>query len=172
MADSSPSPKLAFVDQKPDRSDVDLEKGVSETNSDFEAATIVPEDSLPVTRDGSGSDSEKKGDETSNEKDPNIVSWDGPNDPLNPMNWPMKKKWLNIAVLSVMTLITFVRPRAPCFVLCPRLTLKTDLWAPPCLRQASPGFLTSSMKNLLPPPPSSCPFTSSASPSVLSSWPQ
>ncbi|KAK4211895.1 transporter-like protein 3 [Rhypophila decipiens] len=38
--------------------------------------------------------------------DPNVVTWDGPEDPENPMNWPMKKKWMNIAVLSVLTLVT------------------------------------------------------------------
>ncbi|KAM7185766.1 efflux pump rade [Rhypophila sp. PSN 637] len=38
--------------------------------------------------------------------DPNVVTWDGPEDPENPMNWPMKKKWANIAVLSVLTLVT------------------------------------------------------------------
>lgn len=26
-------------------------------------------------------------------KDPNEVGWDGPDDPLNPHNWTMKKKW-------------------------------------------------------------------------------
>ena len=40
------------------------------------------------------------------ERDPNVVTWDGPNDPLNPMNWTMKKKWTNIAVLSILTLVT------------------------------------------------------------------
>lgn len=39
-------------------------------------------------------------------KDPNVVTWDGPDDPENPMNWPMKKKWTNIAVLSILTLVT------------------------------------------------------------------
>jgi hypothetical protein len=27
------------------------------------------------------------------ESDPNIVFWDGPDDPQNPMNWPALKKW-------------------------------------------------------------------------------
>ena len=38
-----------------------------------------------------------------------IVDWDGPDDPENPMNWSDSKKWLNIAVLSGLSLITYVR---------------------------------------------------------------
>lgn len=38
----------------------------------------------------------------------NIVSWDGPADPANPMNWSAKIKWSHIAVVSSITLVTFV----------------------------------------------------------------
>lgn len=40
--------------------------------------------------------------------DPNIVWWDEPadQDPKNPMNWSEKKKWSNIGVLAICTLIT------------------------------------------------------------------
>ncbi|XXG98917.1 hypothetical protein Hte_005248 [Hypoxylon texense] len=31
-----------------------------------------------------------------NEHDPNVVDWDGPDDPENPANWTDRKKWLNI----------------------------------------------------------------------------
>lgn len=42
--------------------------------------------------------------------DPNIVWWDEPadQDPENPMNWTEKKKWINIALLAMCTLITYV----------------------------------------------------------------
>lgn len=40
------------------------------------------------------------------ERDPNIVDWDGPDDPNNPQNWPAKKKWSIIAALGAITLIT------------------------------------------------------------------
>ncbi|KAK4126996.1 MFS general substrate transporter [Parathielavia appendiculata] len=97
MADSSSQRALAST---PKPSDHDLEKGAYEPNSDLDAATIVPE-SESVTRDGPAG--EKREEEGS---DPNIVSWDGPDDPTNPMNWTMRKKWSNIAVLSVLTVIT------------------------------------------------------------------
>jgi hypothetical protein len=88
---------------KTQRSDLDPEKGAYEPNSDFETATIVPETgSEPTTRDGP-LDSEKREEE---ERDPNIVTWDGPDDPTNPMNWTMRKKWGNVAVLSILTIIT------------------------------------------------------------------
>lgn len=55
----------------------------------------------------------EKGDaaeEGQEENDPNIVDWDGPDDPQNPMNWTEKKKWSNIATLSLVTLITYAKP--------------------------------------------------------------
>ena len=39
-------------------------------------------------------------------KDPNIVDWDGPDDPKNPMNWPVWK--INIHIFLVSS-ITFIR---------------------------------------------------------------
>lgn len=41
--------------------------------------------------------------------DPNIVSWDGPDDPDNPLNWSSGLKWSNIALVSAITFVTFVR---------------------------------------------------------------
>jgi multidrug resistance protein len=40
------------------------------------------------------------------QRDPNIVDWDGPDDPANPQNWTQSKKWGIIAALSTTTLIT------------------------------------------------------------------
>lgn len=41
-------------------------------------------------------------------KDPNLVEWDGPDDPENPMNWGTKRKWILTLSLAVMTFtITF-----------------------------------------------------------------
>jgi hypothetical protein len=40
------------------------------------------------------------------DKDQNIVGWDGDNDPENPLNWKASKKWLIVAILSYITLIT------------------------------------------------------------------
>ncbi|KAF9458424.1 multidrug transporter [Collybia nuda] len=40
--------------------------------------------------------------------DPNMVSWDGPDDPANPQNWTKRRKWLITAVCIIMTVnVTF-----------------------------------------------------------------
>ncbi len=47
---------------------------------------------------------------TKTEADPNIVDWDGPDDPNNPINWSEKLKWANVAVISSITFLTQVTP--------------------------------------------------------------
>lgn len=39
-------------------------------------------------------------------QDGDIVDWDGPDDPENPMNWSNNKKWLNVVLISALTLVT------------------------------------------------------------------
>lgn len=52
-------------------------------------------------------DSDKKEPETTKtEVDPNIVDWDGPDDPQNPINWSEKLKWANVAVIASVTFLT------------------------------------------------------------------
>jgi hypothetical protein len=40
--------------------------------------------------------------------DPNIVDWDGPDDPKNPMNWSSFRKWTTIGLVSTITFVTYV----------------------------------------------------------------
>lgn len=35
----------------------------------------------------------------------NIVDWDGPNDPENPMNWSFFRKWFTVTLVSVVTFL-------------------------------------------------------------------
>ncbi|KAJ0299133.1 hypothetical protein COL516b_009385 [Colletotrichum fioriniae] len=46
--------------------------------------------------------------EISDEDDRNIVIWDGPDDPQNPMNWPDSRKWINLALMSLLTIISIL----------------------------------------------------------------
>lgn len=39
-------------------------------------------------------------------RDPNLVDWDGPDDPENPKNWAMKRKWAATFVVSSFTFIS------------------------------------------------------------------
>ncbi|RMZ84708.1 hypothetical protein DV737_g904, partial [Chaetothyriales sp. CBS 132003] len=38
--------------------------------------------------------------------DPDVVDWDGPLDPQNPMNWSNRKKYANVLMIAVQTLFT------------------------------------------------------------------
>jgi len=38
--------------------------------------------------------------------DPNIVDWDGPDDPKMVLNWSKQKKWGTVGMLSALTFIT------------------------------------------------------------------
>jgi hypothetical protein len=35
-----------------------------------------------------------------------LINWDGPDDPANPMNWPVRKRAGMISVLAVLTLLS------------------------------------------------------------------
>ncbi|WEW56773.1 hypothetical protein PRK78_002225 [Emydomyces testavorans] len=39
-------------------------------------------------------------------RDPNIVDWDGPDDPQNPLNWTFKKKFMIVGSIAIITFIT------------------------------------------------------------------
>lgn len=39
-------------------------------------------------------------------KDPNLVTWDGPDDPENPKNWTMRRKWMATFIVSSFTFIS------------------------------------------------------------------
>lgn len=43
------------------------------------------------------------GKQAEEEQDPNLVTWDGPNDQSNPQNWSTKYKWFVTIVCCVMT---------------------------------------------------------------------
>lgn len=38
----------------------------------------------------------------------NVVDWDGPNDPTNPLNWPKSMRIGHVALVSIITLIAYV----------------------------------------------------------------
>lgn len=44
--------------------------------------------------------------EDEEQEDPNIVDWDGPNDPQNPRNWPTRAKIFNLLLVILLTLLT------------------------------------------------------------------
>lgn len=98
-------PSNSGVAQSHRHHDLDKEKHVPTSSNASLSDRGLPQDvekGTPAT-----TDAEK--DQTSaitTEQDPNIVDWDGPDDPANPLNWSPSLKWGNIAILSLVTLLT------------------------------------------------------------------
>ena len=67
------------------------------TESGFEIPDV--EKGLPVSE-------EQHTEQTAERKDSNVVDWDGPLDPEIPLNWTGRKKWTNIFMVAVLTLLT------------------------------------------------------------------
>lgn len=40
------------------------------------------------------------------DNDPNLITWDGPDDPENPQNWSFRRK---LIIVSIVSAITFIR---------------------------------------------------------------
>lgn len=64
-----------------------------------QGTSIDEEKAIPV--------SVSKLDGASDDDDPNVVDWDGPEDPDMAMNWPSRKKWTMTFLLSTLTLLTY-----------------------------------------------------------------
>jgi len=66
---------------------------------------------LQHLRDGShtGVGQAEAGDHDVPDPSPNLVAWDGPNDPENPLNWSSAKRWTTVAVVSYMTFLAYVK---------------------------------------------------------------
>ncbi|KAI1141898.1 MFS general substrate transporter [Hypoxylon sp. FL0543] len=75
-------------------------KSVDTQTPDTDSSTVGPESDQDVE---AGPDNREL---NADEKDPNVVDWDGPDDQENPMNWSDTKKWLNVSILSIMTIVT------------------------------------------------------------------
>jgi hypothetical protein len=114
---------------RPDQHDATQSIGHDDHTPSKEGKPSVSRTSSPASLDRQNNRDEEKGlpvadqshKETTEvinaEQDPNIVDWEE-NEPGNPYNWTPKKKWLNIAVLSALTLLTplgssFFAPAVP-----------------------------------------------------------
>ena len=115
-APSTPEQLLSSTDPEKDASALpaatraSTPPGASSTYDDNEkksSASSSREEDVDLEAAHRGSSSSKKVPETDQtEVDPNIVGWDGPDDPNNPYNWARKLKWGNVAVISSITFLT------------------------------------------------------------------
>lgn len=83
----------------------DLEKEI-ELDSKRRFSDSQPSFTYDVEKDATAV-STKPSDGVAVAEDPNVVFWDGPDDPQNPLNWSRSAKWGSIAVVSG---ITFLSP--------------------------------------------------------------
>ncbi|EXV00990.1 MFS transporter [Metarhizium robertsii] len=127
--DSSPDTPDMFDDEKHERPAVltESEDGSSDHETERERrslsrvgsarsgrslTTVVSEvrDGIQNQRDlerGSIEDVDNaRAEENDEPKDPNLVSWDGPNDAQNPKMWPHRRKWAAVICVSFFTLIS------------------------------------------------------------------
>ncbi|KAL4917692.1 major facilitator superfamily domain-containing protein [Aspergillus aurantiobrunneus] len=80
---------------------------------------------LEANRQGSTAGIEKSRTARSDQsQDPKLVTWNGPDDPENPKNWPMKKKW---AIVVTVSCFTFISPVSSSMVAPALSTLAKDL---------------------------------------------
>jgi len=121
--DGSVSPTDTMRDESRDRfGEKDMEHGEKpEKQRDFEKRGSSSSDAEKDSSDSQDKDQprgssedveagkqEKSKDDDEEEKDPNLVEWDGEHDKGNPMNWPFRKKAIATMSLSFTTLtITF-----------------------------------------------------------------
>ena len=91
-------PQLEMMNYKPSSSesemgqDRDLEKLDNLDNLDnLDKEETEPEAAVPEIE--------------AEEEDPNIVDWDGPDDPANPKNWSSFRRWLIVVCMGLMTFI-------------------------------------------------------------------
>jgi multidrug resistance protein len=90
-----------------------LAEPLNESHVDAEAATKeISQAPLGAHDDDNETDVESAQNqplpEKPTEKDPNLVEWDGPDDPGNPQNFSRRRKWTITVIMSLMTMwITF-----------------------------------------------------------------
>ncbi|KAE9993265.1 hypothetical protein EG327_005872 [Venturia inaequalis] len=84
----------------PSPTEIDSLQSDKDTEKDGESKEVSTQ-TTPIPSLHSKSEAEAE-----EQDDPNIVGWDGDDDPNNPLNWSNKKKWAAIGIVSVTTLLT------------------------------------------------------------------
>ncbi|KAJ4286523.1 hypothetical protein N0V90_013223 [Kalmusia sp. IMI 367209] len=70
---------------------------------------VIPNGSAQDVEGGIASEPDEKSTTAkadSTPRDPKLVTWEGPDDPDNPKNWPKKKKWTTMILVSLFTLLS------------------------------------------------------------------
>ncbi|GAB7351888.1 hypothetical protein MBLNU459_g2433t1 [Dothideomycetes sp. NU459] len=107
--------------EKREEEDVALSSQSSKEGSDLERMAEEEPDEVPegpfgmvLEEDVEAGDAQLEKKQTiKSVQDPNLVTWDGPDDPENPKNWSKKRKW---AATLVVSSFTFISPVASSMV--------------------------------------------------------
>ncbi|KAK2751318.1 hypothetical protein FQN55_001053 [Onygenales sp. PD_40] len=106
---SSPEDQLEDLDEKTSRADDSPPTHDYLSDNEVETVSTRGEgDFAPVT-----SALQPRRTRTRSIRDPKMVTWDGPDDPINPKNWSQKKKW---AATLIVSCFTFISPVASSMV--------------------------------------------------------
>ncbi|KAI9733423.1 MAG: hypothetical protein M1834_003507 [Cirrosporium novae-zelandiae] len=81
-------------------------------------------DGIPNERDLEAQPKLEKSRSSKSARDPNIITWDGPDDPASPKNWSFKQKW---AATFVVSSFTFISPVSSSMVAPALTSLAQDL---------------------------------------------
>jgi hypothetical protein len=93
----SSDPEVLFKSEATTPEARDAEFNVSQPKDDVSG----PRDLEKASPAASSSDEDKPA-------DPNLVEWDGADDPANPKNWPMKRRWRTTVLVSLFAFIASV----------------------------------------------------------------
>ncbi|KAL8826636.1 MAG: hypothetical protein Q9170_007324 [Blastenia crenularia] len=77
-----------------------------ELGDKFPEETVEVRNGVPNVRDLEAPLEKKHSAKSAKTKDPNLVTWDGPDDPQNPKNWSTKRRWAATIVVSSFTFIS------------------------------------------------------------------
>jgi multidrug resistance protein len=91
------------MDRERDMSDTDVEVGGLAPSTKEEAFAMSTDNSVHEKDPESG---DRPDSSSTEEHDKYMVDWEGDDDPEKPWNWTTAKKWKNLSVISVITLIT------------------------------------------------------------------
>lgn len=79
-------------------------KAFRSPSDDLEKGPVLP---LPLlNNNGAAATTSTATDDNGSTYDPNIVDWDGDDDPENPYNWPTWRKVVNCIIISLLTFVT------------------------------------------------------------------
>lgn len=93
---------LALTDSEKEKGKEEMDREAAQEPEEITAGAF----GMPADDPELGKPEMKRKASSRSVKDPNLVTWDGPDDVENPKNWPRKRKWIATIVVSSFTFIS------------------------------------------------------------------